>query len=95
MFNQRTQFVDERLDTAIDTQIEAMQGIDQSTETYAKMNENLVKLLTLKQNTMPKRMSRDTVLLVAANLTGIVAILAAENTRVVASKALGLVLKAR
>jgi hypothetical protein len=44
---------------------------------------------------MPKRLSHDTLLLVSANLAGIIAILSAENTRVVASKAIGFVLKAR
>jgi hypothetical protein len=44
---------------------------------------------------MPKRASNGEKLVVAANLAGIVAILASENTRVVASKAIGFVLKAR
>lgn len=95
MFKRKIEYVDPRLDSSIDEAIDSLKRMDRGTEEYARMNENLVKLLTLKQNAMPKRLSQDTILLVSANLAGIIAILSAENTRVVASKAIGFVLKAR
>jgi hypothetical protein len=95
MFKRHTEYVDPRLDSSIDEVIDSMKTMDRGTKEYAQMNESLVKLLTLKQSTMPKRLSHDTLLLVSANLAGIIAILSAENTRVVASKAIGFVLKAR
>jgi hypothetical protein len=95
MFKRNTEYVDPRLDSAIDNVITRMEGLDNDSPQYAPLNEHLVKLLTLKQNTMPKRASNGEKLVVAANLAGIVAILASENTRVVASKAIGFVLKAR
>lgn len=95
MFKRNIEYVDPRLDSAIDTAITRMEEMDNDSPQYAQANELLVKLLALKQNAMPKRASNGEKLVVAANLAGIVAILASENTRVIASKAIGFVLKAR
>jgi hypothetical protein len=95
MFKRNVEYVDPRLDYAISAVMDRLEKMDNDNPQYASMNEQLVKLLALKQNTMPKRASNGEKLVVAANLAGIVAILASENTRVIASKAIGFVLKAR
>lgn len=95
MFKRNIEYVDPRLDSAIDSVVARLEKLDIDSPQYGPLNEQLVKLLALKQNTMPKRASNGEKLVVAANLAGIVAILASENTRVIASKAIGFVLKAR
>ena len=95
MFKRNIEYVDPRLDYAISAVMNRLEKMDNDNPQYASMNEQLVKLLALKQSTMPKRASNGEKLVVAANLAGIVAILASENTRVIASKAIGFVLKAR
>lgn len=72
-----------------------MMEMDESTDEYAKMVERLVKLQKAKEIDIPKRISPDTLLLVAGNLVGIIAILSYENTRVITSRAIAFVLKLR
>lgn len=57
-------------------------------ENAPEIAAQIVKLYELRQASKPKPISRDALLLTAANLTGIIMILAYENTHVIAGKAI-------
>lgn len=82
------------LDKVIDALLQDMSITSTDTKEYATLLGHLVTLQKLKETNSPKPISRDTILVVAGNLAGIVLILAYENSRVITSKALGFVLKA-
>jgi hypothetical protein len=71
----------------------ANQKID-STE-YAKALEHVVKLQKMKEDEKPSRLSYDSMLLAATNITGILLILGYEHSHVVTSKATSFVRQAR
>lgn len=71
-----------------------MLEIQPGTEEYVKMADQLVRLLKLQETRLPKPISRDTLILVAGNLAGIVLILIHERAEVITTKALGFVLRA-
>jgi hypothetical protein len=83
------------LDTAIDEALAQLAGIKVDTDEYTKTMDQVTKLYKLKEQTTPKRVSPDAMVLVAGNLLGIVLILGYERAHVVTSKALGFVLKSR
>ena len=62
---------------------------------YNVLLDHLSKLTKLNESNSPKPVSRDTLVLAATNLAGIVLILTHERAHVVTSKALGFVLKSR
>lgn len=62
---------------------------------YTKMTKNLEMLYKAKSYEKDRRVSKDTVLVVAGNLLGIAIILGYEKANVITSKALGFVLKGR
>ena len=70
-----------------------MEDEDVETKDYLRMMDQMIKLSQLKDSSSPKPISRDTLILVAGNLAGIVLILTYENTRVITSKAVGFILK--
>lgn len=70
--------------------LERMSTVDPSTEEYAVIAENLIKLSQSKREIDP-----NTVLAVGANIAGILAVLSYEHLHVIVSKALGLVVKTR
>jgi hypothetical protein len=84
-----------RLDDAIDSLLVTMSAEPYESEDYGKMLKHLTELYKLKENSAPKRPSPDTVLLVAGNLAGIVIIIGYERANVIASKAIGFVLRLR
>lgn len=63
------------------------------TEEYVKMADQLNKLLKQQESRLPKQIDRNTLILVAGNLAGIVLILAYEKAGVITSRAIGFVLK--
>jgi hypothetical protein len=83
------------IDIAIDEALAQLSGIKIDTEEYAKMVDQIAKLTKLKEQTSNKRVSPDTLAIVAGNLAGIVMILAYERAHVVTSKAIGFVLKSK
>lgn len=83
------------VDLAIDEVLREMQGFTSDTEQYASMVDQLSKLYKLKEDTSKKRVSPDTLAIVAGNLLGIVVIVGYERAEVVTSKALSLLLKLR
>jgi len=62
---------------------------------YAEIVDQLTKLYALKEDTSKRRVSPDTLAMVAGNLLGIILIVGHERAHVVTSKALSFVLKLR
>lgn len=67
--------------------------IEVTAESYATAQKRLMELMKLREK--PKSISPDAVLAAAVNLAGILAILHHERVNVIASKALGFVMKLR
>lgn len=83
------------LQDAIDHLFTQMSASSGESAEYAKLVEQLSKLHALKDAESKRRLSPDTVAIVAGNLIGILLIVGHEHTGVVASKALNFVMKAR
>lgn len=65
-----------------------------STDEYAKIADQIVKLTKLQSEVTSKsRVSADTMALIAANLAGIVLIIGHERLHVITTKAIGFVSK--
>jgi len=84
-----------KLDEAIDHALDELIGFDVTDNEYAKHLAQVERLYSLKQQTKPERVSRDTLAIVLGNLAGIVVIVGHERAHVVTSKALGFILRAR
>jgi hypothetical protein len=83
------------LETVMDEALDHLSFYNPHDDEYGTTVDQLVKLNSIKATPSPKRVSPDTLALVGANLAGIAAVLWHEQAHVVASKALGLLLKAR
>lgn len=81
------------LETAIDRLFVSMSKVEVTSDEYAKMINHQVKLHSLKQ--APRRVSPDTIAIIAANLAGIALIIRHEHANVLMSKALNFVPKLR
>jgi hypothetical protein len=68
---------------------------DAGSEEYREALDALVKLHKLKEDEKPKPVSKDTLVIVAANLIGIIMIIKHEHVNVVTSKAIGVLLRPR
>jgi hypothetical protein len=67
-----------------------------STDNYAKIADQIIKLTKLKAEiTAKSKVSADTIVLVAANIAGILLIIGHERVNVIATKAIGFVLKTK
>lgn len=84
-----------KLDDAIEHALDELIGFDVTDAKYAEHLANVERLYKLKQQNKPERVSRDTLAIVLGNLAGIAIIVGHEQAHVVASKALGFVMKAR
>jgi hypothetical protein len=96
MFGMKKKDKRTNLDMAIDKLVLELEVTNASSPEYEKMVKNLEVLK--KANSYEsgrKKISPDTILIVAANLVGIVLILGYEQASVVTSKALGFVVKGR
>lgn len=83
------------LEIAIDDLHSQMASVTADTEEYSTMADQLIKLYKLREHDAPRRISPDTLALVAGNLAGIVLIVGHERANVVTSKALNFVMKLR
>jgi hypothetical protein len=83
------------LDRVIDEHINEMLAVNLDSKDYPVLLERLAKLYKLKETDAPKRVSADTVAIVAGNLIGILLILHYERLNVIGSKALSFVMKLR
>lgn len=86
---------DSALEQAIDELFDEMSGYSGDSEEYAKRVDQLSKLYSLKEIDSKKRVSPDTLAIVAGNLAGIVVIVGYERMNIVTSKALNFILKLR
>lgn len=83
------------LDETIDAALSELKELKTNDPAYQTTLDRVKELYKLKEQNTPKRVSPDTMVLVAGNLAGIVLILGYERAHVVTSKALGFVLKSR
>lgn len=83
------------LEKVIDSILGSMSKLEPDSDEYGKMASNLEKLLKAKSYEKSKVISPDTMLVVIANLIGIVLILKHENVDIITSKALSFVLRGR
>ncbi len=81
------------LDEAISEVLRDMKGFASDADEYSAMVDQLVKLHCLKENEKSQGVSKDTLLIVAGNLLGIVMILSYEKTNVITTRALQFMLK--
>jgi len=82
-----------KLDAEIRTALAKLDGLEPTSEEYAKTVDMVSKLHKLKVEERPKRINPDTVLVVAANILGIVWITQHERFHPITTKSLGFVLK--
>lgn len=83
------------LDNVIDSVVSELNSLDTASDDYSKTVDQLTKLYAIKDAQSPQRVSKDTLLVVAGNLLGIIVIVGHEQAHVVTSKALNFVLKSR
>ena len=85
------------LDLEIKSVLNKMQDITPDTDEYGLLLDRLEKLYKMKVSDKDdrKRVSADTIVMVGANLAGIVMILGFERAHVITSKALSFVLKSK
>lgn len=85
-----------KLDTEIRAALEALERHEKTSEEYGALVDRISKLHKLKTDERSKPISSDTVLIVAANIFGILWLTRFEREHVIPSKAaLGFVLKPR
>lgn len=85
-----------QLDERIARHIATMDGMEESSEEYADAAKALRTLMEVKANEpKPNRISADTLLIVGANLAGIILILGYEKGNVLTSKALSQIARPR
>ena len=83
------------LEKEIDRVIESLSTYQPGTKEYLGISEDLERLYKTKALERDRRISPDTIAVVAGNLLGIALILGWEKTGVITSKALGFVLRGR
>ena len=83
------------LEVEIDNVLKTMLTMDPASEDYRVMTENLERLYKLKAVDANKKVSADTIALIAGNLLGLALIMWFEKTNVITTKALGFVLRGR
>lgn len=83
------------LDVSIDRVIKQMEHVGPGAERYDELLTKLERLMTLRNQEKRNEISLDTVVVVCANLLGILIIVGYEQGHVVASRGLGLLLKSK
>lgn len=83
------------LEQEIETLIDEMGYYPRNSDEYSQMANQLVKLYSLKETDSKRRITPDTLAIVAGNLLGIILIVGHERMNVVTSKALNFILKLR
>ena len=83
------------LEKEIDKLIDGLRTVNYDTEDYTKRLQIIERLKSLEDDKSKRRVSPDTVLLVAGNILGILIIVNHERLHVIASKALSHVIRGR
>lgn len=90
-------FTKSQTETQLDAEIQAalvkLAATEKLSEDYASLVDRISKLHKLKTEERSKPLSADTVLVVAANIFGILLVTRYEREHVVTSKALGFAMK--
>ena len=81
------------LEVAVNRAIRSLNVYDAGSEEYREALDALVKLHKMKEDEKPKPVSKDTLVIVGANLLGILMIISHERVNVVTSKAIGVLLR--
>lgn len=81
------------LDYAIARAMDQLAVHEVTSEEYAEILNNVVILHKMQVEEKPDQLSMDTAAIIAANLIGILLIIRHENVNVIASRAMGLVIK--
>jgi Golgi nucleoside diphosphatase len=81
------------LEKKIDDVLREMDGVSADTVEFEKMTDQLVKLHAMKTQESRPRVSPDVKATIAANLAGIVMVVAHERVHIITTKALGFVKK--
>ena len=87
--------IDAALDNLILTLLSELDTFGVSDEDFTSKKKSLIELMKLRESNKPKQLSPDALLAAGVNLAGILAILHHEQVNVIASKALGFVMKLR
>jgi hypothetical protein len=82
-----------KLDLAIDVLLGEMLDPGYAADDWAKMIEQLTKLYKLKEQDSRSRPSADTLLIVGANIVGIILIIGHERASIITTKALGFIMR--
>jgi hypothetical protein len=77
----------------VDRAIRHLKRDEVGSEDYEKTLNSLIKIHQLKEQERPLPVSKDTLVLVATNLLGIIMIIKHEHVNVITSRAMNLVLK--
>lgn len=83
------------VDMEIDILFERLRHLLVESKEYATTLDTIAKLHKLKADEQPQRVSPDTLVIVGANLLGIIMILSHERLNIITTKAASLVLKPR
>lgn len=81
------------LDSEIDRMLDLLKDLDVTNAKFEPTLKSLERLYELKEKNSPKPISRDAILTVGANLTGIAMIIGYEHAHVITSKAFSTLLK--
>jgi hypothetical protein len=83
------------LERILDRTLRNLDGHEIGSTEYQKTLEAAIKLHRMKEEEKTKSVSKDTLLVVAANLLGIILIIKHEDVNVISSRAMNLILKPR
>lgn len=83
------------LEVAVNRAIRSLNVYEAGSEEYREALDALVKLHKMKEDEKPNPVSKDTLIIVGANLLGILMVISHEHVNVVTSRAIGLLLKPR
>lgn len=83
------------IDAAIERAFAKLSEYDVTSTEYSKTLDGITKLHKMKEEERPSELSRDTMLLVAANLVGILLIIRHEHVNVISSKAMNTLMRPR
>lgn len=87
--------IESKLDAEIISSLEELKELKSNSEEYGAVVDRIAKLHKLKSEERRKLPSMDTVLVVGANIFGILWLTRYEREHVISSKALGFVMKPR
>ena len=88
MFKPRTPSEPTALEETIEDLLKHMRAVEEDSEQYSKMADQLVKIYALKQQDTAPTVSPDVLATVLGNLLGIILIVGHERAHIVTSKAL-------